>query len=113
MPSLKEQAVIYIIATAEAHSDIADDLLAIHRLSGAYTVASLHDIGKTTVVKISKKGFFSLSKVGDVKADMNFVEAQATKFIWHDNSVACKNPLTQHQSKVEEPDQATDKQDED
>ena len=81
MPSLKEQAVIDILATAEAHSDIADDLLAIHRLSGAYTVTSLHDIGKTTVVKISKKGFFSLSKVGDVKADMNFVEAQATKFI--------------------------------
>ena len=78
---LKEQAVIDIRATAEAHSDIADDLLAIHRLSVADTVASLHGLGKTTVVNISKKGLFSLSKVGDVEADMKTVEAQATKFM--------------------------------
>ena len=43
---LKERALVDIRATAEAHSDIADDLLAIHGLSGADTVASLHDIGK-------------------------------------------------------------------
>ena len=41
--------MVDICATAEAHSDIADDLLAIHRLSGADTVASLHGIGKATV----------------------------------------------------------------
>ena len=39
MPSLKELAVTDIRATAEAHSDIEDDYLAIHRLSGADTVA--------------------------------------------------------------------------
>lgn len=78
---LKERAVVDIRATAEAHSDIADDLLAIHRLSGADTVASLHGIGKATVIKVSKTGRFSLSKVGDVTADMKSVEAQATNFI--------------------------------
>ena len=32
-------------ATATAHSDIADDLLAIHGISGADIVASLHGQG--------------------------------------------------------------------
>ena len=71
---------IHIRVTAKAHSDIADDLLAIHGLSGADTVASLHGIGKATVIRISKTGRFSLCKVGDVKADMKSVEAQATNF---------------------------------
>ena len=62
---LKERALVDIRATAEAHSDIADDLLAIHGLSGADTVVSLHDIGKATVIKVSKTGRFSLSKVVD------------------------------------------------
>ena len=37
---LKERTGIDIRATAEAYSDIADDLLAIHRLSGADTLTS-------------------------------------------------------------------------
>ena len=78
---LKERAVVDIRATAEAHSDIADDLLAIHRLSGADTVASLHGIGKATVIRVSKTGRFSLSKVVDVTADTKSVEAQTTNFI--------------------------------
>ncbi|KAG1698341.1 hypothetical protein GQR58_005786 [Nymphon striatum] len=49
--------------------------------SGADTVASLHGIGKATVIKIAKQGKLSLSEVGDVKADMKSVQAQATKFI--------------------------------
>ena len=73
--------MVDIRATAEAHSDIADDLLVIHRLSGANTIASLHGIGKATVIKISKAGRFSLSKVRDVTADTKSVEAQATNFI--------------------------------
>ena len=54
----KERAVIYIYirATVESHSDVADDLLAIHGLSGTDAVASLHGIGKATVVKVAKKG---------------------------------------------------------
>ena len=73
--------MVDIRATAEAHSDIADDLLAIHGLSCADTVASLHGIGKATVIKVTKTGRFSLSEVGDVTADMKSVEAQATNFI--------------------------------
>jgi len=53
--------VVDICATAEARSDIAGDLLAIHGLSGADIVASLHGIGKATVIKLSKTGRFSLS----------------------------------------------------
>jgi len=71
----------YTGATAEAHSDIANDMLAIHGLSGAGTVASLHGIGKATVIKVSKTGRFSLSKLGVDKADMKYVEARATNFI--------------------------------
>jgi len=78
---LKERAAVDIRATAEAHNDIADDLPANHGLSGADTVASLHGIGKATVIKVSKTGRFSLSKVGDVTVDMKSVESQATNFI--------------------------------
>ena len=66
-------------ATAAVHSDIADDLLAIHAISGADIVASLHGVGKATVIKIAKKGTLSLSKVGEVKTDMKSMQAQATK----------------------------------
>jgi len=58
-------------ATAEADSDIANDLLAIHGLCGADTVhvATLHGIGKATYHQISKTGRFSLSKHGVDMAD--------------------------------------------
>ena len=58
---VNERAVIYIGATVEAHSDIADDLLAIHGLSGADAVASFHGIDNTTVVKVAKKAGVSHS----------------------------------------------------
>ena len=73
--------VVDIRATAEAHRDIAGDLLAIHGLSGADTIASLHGIGKGTVLKISKKGGVPLFHIGDVATDIKSVEAQATAFI--------------------------------
>ena len=50
---VKDRAGIDIDAIATAHSDIADDLLAIHGSSGADTVASLHGVGKATVIKIA------------------------------------------------------------
>jgi len=68
-------------ATAEAPSYIANDMLAIHGLSGADTVATLHGIGKVTFIKVSKTGRFSLSKLGVDKADMKSVLARATNFI--------------------------------
>ena len=77
---VKERAVIYIRATVESHSDVADDLLAIHALSGTDAVSSLHGIGKATVVKVAKKGCFPLFCIGDVHAEIKSVEAHATKF---------------------------------
>ena len=59
------------------HSDVADDLLAIHGLSGADEVASFHGIGKATVVKVAKKGCFPLFCNGDVHSEIKSVEAQA------------------------------------
>ena len=73
--------MVDIRATAEAHRDIAADLLAIHGLSGADTIACLHGIGKGTVLKISKKGGVPLFNIGDVAADIKSVEAQATASI--------------------------------
>ena len=65
----------------ESHSYIADDILAIHGLSGADAVASLHGIGKATVVKVAKRGCFPLFCIGDVHDDIKYVEAHATKFM--------------------------------
>ena len=78
---VKERAVIDIRATVESHTDIADDLLAIHGLSGADAVASFHGIGKATVVKVAKKGCYLLFCIGDVHAETKSVEAQTTKFM--------------------------------
>ena len=58
---IKDRAVVDIRATAETHNDIADEFLAIHGISGADTAASLHGIGKATVLKVAKKGNCSLS----------------------------------------------------
>ena len=73
--------MIDIRATVESHSDIADDLLAIHGLSGADEVASFHGIGKATVVKVAKKGCFPRFCIGDVHAAITYVEAQAIEFM--------------------------------
>ena len=60
------QAMVDIRATTEAHTDIADVLLSIN---GADTVASLHAIGKATVLKMPRKEGSSLSEIGDVNVD--------------------------------------------
>ena len=73
--------MIDILATVESHSDVADELLAIHGLSGTDAVASLHGIGKATVAKVAKKGCFPLFCIGNVHAEIKSVEAQATKFM--------------------------------
>ncbi len=74
--------MIDIRPTLESHSDIADDLLAIHGLSGGDSLASSHRIGKATVVKVAKKVCFPLFCIGDVHAEIESVEAQATKFMY-------------------------------
>ena len=68
---VQERAVIDMRAAVEAHSDIADDLLAIHGLSRADAVASFHGIGKATVVKVANKAGFTLFCFGDVHAEIN------------------------------------------
>ena len=78
---VKERAVLYIRATVESHSDIADYLLTIHGLSGADAVASFHGIGQAAVVKVAKKGCFQLFCIDDVHAEIKSVEAHATKFM--------------------------------
>ena len=83
---VKERAVIYIHATGEAHSDIADDLLAIHGLSGADAVASLHGIGKATVVNVSNKRSFPLFFFCDCMLILNMLRL---------------NPLTRSQAEEE------------
>ena len=70
--------MIYIRATVDSPSDIVDDLLAIHGLSGADAVASFHGIGKATVVKVTQKGCFPLFCIGDVHAEIKCVDAQTT-----------------------------------
>ena len=60
------QAMVDVLATTEAHTDIADVLMSIN---GAYTVASLHAIGKLTVLQMPRKGGLSLSEICDVKVD--------------------------------------------
>jgi hypothetical protein len=60
---VKERTVIDIRATAQAHSDIASELLAIHGISGADTVASLYGLGKATILTIAKQQAFHCHKL--------------------------------------------------
>ena len=93
---VKERAVIDIRATVESHSEVADDLLAIHGLSGADAVAPLHGICKATVANVAKKGCFPLFCIGDVQAEIKYVEAHATKFMCAAyGKVAAHNSMTE------------------
>ncbi len=78
---VNNRAVVDIHGTAATHQDITDDLLAMHGLSGADTVAALHHIGKATALKVLKTGNYPLSQIGDDKADINSFIAQATHFV--------------------------------
>ena len=68
-PPAKDRAAIDIKATSEKHSSLAPDLLAIHAISGADTVASYYGIGKGKALKASKK--VSLSLLGNPSADIS------------------------------------------
>ena len=59
---VRDRAVTDIRATAALHNDIAGDLLVIHGLSGADTIAALHGSGKATALKAGK-GQFSLCAI--------------------------------------------------
>ena len=85
----------------ESHSEVADDLLAIHGLSGANAVAPLHGICKATIAKVAKKGCFPLFCICDVQAEIKYVEAHATKFMCAAyDKVAAHNSMTERMVKM-------------
>ena len=90
---VKDQAIVDIKTTSAKHSSIAQDLLAVHAISGADTLAALFYVGKNKVLKVAKKGL-SLSSVGDPSADLETVEKQATTFVCASSGqafVSCKS----------------------
>ena len=54
------QAMVDIRDTTEAHTDIVNVLLSIN---DTYTVASLYDIGKLTVIKMAQKKVYRYLKL--------------------------------------------------
>lgn len=80
-PPSKDRAAIDIGATSAEHSAIAPDLLAIHAISGADTVASYFGIGKGKALKASQKVSLSLSLIGNPSADLSAVLAQGIAFV--------------------------------
>ena len=81
---VKDRPNIDIRLTSQKNADIAFDLLAIHGISGADTVAPLHGIGKGTAIKTARKKGKRLSHIGDEDAALDTVLREATEFI-----VAC------------------------
>ena len=59
-PLVKERAIVYIGATATAHSDIADDILAVNGVTGADTFPSLHGTGTVTAINVAKWNLFTI-----------------------------------------------------
>ena len=71
---------IDIKETAKKHSQIADQLLPAHALTGCDTVSQLYRVGKTTAVKMINSGH-PLNQLGVPTADLESVLNQAVKFI--------------------------------
>jgi len=74
-----KRTVIDIGATAKQHVDIVPDILAAHVLSGCDTVPHLWGIGKSTVIKVLKKGC-TLESLGNPNGDIEDITAAATVF---------------------------------
>ena len=77
---VRERASTDIAETTARIKDIAEDLPAIHALSGCDTVAATYGIGKPTAIKVAKRGK-SLSLMGNVTAHLSDIASQATEFI--------------------------------
>ena len=69
-----------IQGTAQKHPDIAKQILAIHGLTVADTVAATYGIGKKKAVAVFRKRF-TLDKLWDMSGDIPAVIEQATKFM--------------------------------
>ncbi len=75
------RTVIDVKASAALQHEIANDLPAIHALSGSDSTASLHGIGKATLVKVAKEKHLSLNMMGDTNVNFDTVLQQATRFM--------------------------------
>ncbi|KAI9514585.1 hypothetical protein NQZ68_032226 [Dissostichus eleginoides] len=53
----KERAIVDIKATLSKHSEIVENLLPAHAISGCDTVASYYGLGKGSVIKVLKAGY--------------------------------------------------------
>ena len=67
---LKSSTHDHGISARQAY-DISSDLLVIHGLSGADTIAALHGLGEAMALKVARKDQFSLAAIGDVEASMD------------------------------------------
>ena len=76
----KNSTAIDIKQTATNHHSLISQLLPAHALSGCDTVASMHGIGKGTVLKAIKDGC-DLSALGNKNAPLSDVIEQASSFI--------------------------------
>ena len=68
---VRDRAVTDIHSTATFHNDITSDLLVIHGLSGADTIAALHAIVEAMAIKVARRGQFSLGAIGEIEASMD------------------------------------------
>ena len=75
-PPSKERTAIDVGATIAKYSAIGPDLLAIHAISGADTVASHYGIGKGKAINVAQKLSLSLSLLGNPSANLSSVLAQ-------------------------------------
>ena len=82
----KEKAIVDIKATLSKHSEIVENLLPAHAITGCDTVASYYGLGKGSVINVLKAGY-ELSAIGNMDAPFQQVLHQATSFIsamlWH------------------------------
>ncbi|KAI9528029.1 hypothetical protein NQZ68_024785 [Dissostichus eleginoides] len=76
----KERAIVDIKVTPSKHSEIVENLLPAHAISGCDTVASYYGLGKGSVIKVLKAGY-QLSAIGNMDAPFQQVLDPATAFI--------------------------------
>ncbi|KAJ4940719.1 hypothetical protein JOQ06_027014 [Pogonophryne albipinna] len=76
----KERAIVDIKATLSKHSEIVENLLPAHAISGCDTVASYYGLGKGSVINVLKAGY-QLSAIGNMDAPFQQVLDPATAFI--------------------------------
>lgn len=78
---IQERAVVEISQTVQNNRDIMSNILAFHGLTGCDTVAPLYGIGNKTGLQIFKASPGSLSKLGNMDAQLNELLQEATTFM--------------------------------